>query len=900
MLEARLPCWKLFENMFIFLNNCRHPKTKACISFTAQNITIMKTFFKLFLVVFIAVLVNACSQTSSNDSSITIDINQNWQFSEADKNNWKEAQVPGCVHSDLLKHGVIEDPFYRLNEHDMQWIDKKDWEYKTSFILNKETFSKDRIDLNFAGLDTYADVYLNGVLILKVDNMFRGWTVDCKKHLKEGENSLRIVFHSPIKVGLDIYDNYPYVVQSSANDLAKIGKVPGEKWVSPHVRKAPYQFGWDWGPRLVTSGIWEPIILKAWNMARLDNIHTKQLSLSDDIAQLNAVFEIESNENEQATLTVFVDNQQYSQKTVELKKGTHAYNVEFQIENPQRWWSNGLGEAHLYKLKGTVTTKAGIETYEHTLGLRTIELVREDDEVGRSFYFKLNGKPVFMKGANYIPNDVFLDRVSPEKYEHIIKSAADCHFNMLRVWGGGIYEKTIFYDLCDKYGILVWQDFMFACNMYPGHPEFLESIKHEAEYNVRRLRNHPSIALWCGNNEILGAWFGWGWKEDNEKNQPEGAKAMWQAYKDIFLDVLPTAVKSHDPSKQYWASSPQAGDTIKTNKVDGDEHDWRIWFQDVPFITYHDGAARFVSEYGFQSFPELKTVKKYTIPEDYDINSEVMKSHQRSFIGNGAIKRYMDNYYRNPKDFESFLYVGLLLQAEGIRTGIEGHRINMPTTMGSLYWQLNDVWPVASWSSIDYYGNWKALQYFTRKAFAPVMAVPDTKTDNLLIYAVSDLFEDKAGKLELEILDFNGHQLWAYQSDVRINANTSTVIFKDKLTDVLKGINTSEAVLSTKLYSDNNLSYSTTSYFKEAKDLNLPEPHISHSIKAIENGYEITVSTRQLAKNIYFSYDEAEGWFSDNYFDLLPGKSKTIIFETDMSIDNLQDKLLIRTLKDTY
>jgi len=859
----------------------------------------MKLTRLLFLLVAV-ILFGACSSPNQKASSKVMTIDSNWQFSEAGTDNWRSAQVPGCVHTDLLSHDVIKDPFYRLNEHDVQWIDKKDWEYKTTFSLNDQVLQNDKIILNFAGLDTYADVYLNDTHILKADNMFRGWEVDCKAHLKNGENTLRIYFHSPIKVGVDIYDNFPYIVQSSANDLAKIGQVPGEKWISPHVRKAPYHFGWDWGPRLVSSGIWEPITLKAFNAAQLKNIHTRQIALSDDKAELSSIFEIEATQAGQATLSVAIDEKTVQTTKIELKEGTHTYPVNFEINKPKRWWSNGLGEAHLYQLKGKLATAAGSEEYSHTLGLRTIELVREDDEVGRSFYFKLNGKPVFMKGANIIPNDVFLDRVTPEKYEHIIKSAADCHFNMLRVWGGGIYEKKIFYDLCDQYGILVWQDFMFACNMYPGNPEFLESVKHEAEYNVRRLRNHPSIALWCGNNEILAAWFGWGWKEDNEKKQPHGAEAMWKAYKDIFIDVLPKAVEAHDPDKQYWASSPQAGDTIRTNKIDGDEHDWRIWFQDVPFITYHDGAARFVSEYGFQSFPELKTVKKYTTPEDYDINSEVMKSHQRSFIGNGAIKRYMDNYYRNPKDFESFLYVGLVLQAEGIRTGIEGHRINMPTTMGSLYWQLNDVWPVASWSSIDYYGNWKALQYYTRKAFAPIVAVPDTKTDDLLIYTVSDHFDDKDAKLELKILDFSGKELWSHNADISIKANTSNVVFSKSLKTLLKNIDTENAVLSTKLIVDDKTAYATTSFFKEVKDLNLPEPQVDFTVKKVDKGYAISVSAKNMAKNTYFSLDEAEGWFSDNYFDLLPGESRTITFETNEDIADIENKLLVRTIKDTY
>jgi len=860
----------------------------------------MRLFSRLVFLLMAVVVFGSCSKQEQKESSTTLTIDQNWQFSEANTNEWRTASVPGCVHTDLLSHNLIKDPFYRLNEHDVQWIDKKDWEYKTTIAVDKTILNNDKIALNFAGIDTYADVYLNDKLILEADNMFRGWEVECKHLLTEGENTLRIYFHSPIKIGLDIYDNYPYVVQSSANDLAKIGQVPGEKWVSPHVRKAPYQFGWDWGPRLVSSGIWEPITLKAWSVAQLKNIHTRQITLSDEQAQLISIFEIEAKQDESARLSIFIDDKEIQSAQVKLQEGTHTYDFNFTINNPQKWWSNGLGKAHLYDLKGILTTSGGTEKYEHTLGLRTIELVREDDKVGRSFYFKLNGEPVFMKGANYIPNDVFLDRVSPEKYEHIIKSAADCHFNMLRVWGGGIYEKEIFYDLCDKYGILVWQDFMFACNMYPGHPEFLESVKQEAEYNVRRLRNHPSIALWCGNNEILGAWFGWGWKEDNEKTQPHGAEAMWKAYKDIFLDVLPAAVEKYDPDKQYWASSPQAGDTIRTNKIDGDEHDWRIWFQDVPFITYHDGAARFVSEYGFQSFPELKTVKKYTIPEDYDINSEVMKSHQRSFIGNGAIKRYMDNYYRNPRDFESFLYVGLLLQAEGIRTGIEGHRINMPTTMGSLYWQLNDVWPVASWSSIDYFGNWKALQYYTRKAFAPIIAVPDTKTDDLLIYTVSDQFNDKSAQLELKLIDFKGKELWSHNDDIIIKANTSNVVFNKTLKALLKGINASESVLSTKLIIDGKTEYETTSYFKEAKDMNLPAPEISIITNKINNGYSITVTTDLLAKNTYICIDEAEGWFSDNYFDLLPGETRTIVFETEEEIDDFEHKLLIRTLNDTY
>jgi beta-mannosidase len=700
--------------------------------------------------------------------------------------------------------------------------------------------------------------------------------------------------------GLEIYDNYPYVVQSSPNDLAKIGKVPGEKWVSPHVRKAPYQFGWDWGPRLVTSGIWEPVILEAWSSARIADVYTRQKQLAETEALLSSILEIESTGKQMATVNILVDDEVVQTKEVSLNSGVNEVEVEYEIENPELWWPNGLGEQNMYHLTAQVVTSQGKSEFTHTLGLRTVELVREKDKVGVSFYFKVNGHPVFMKGANVIPNDVFLDRVTPEKYEHIIKSAHDSNFNMLRVWGGGIYEKNIFFDLCDKYGILIWQDFMFACNMYPGDPEFLNSVKEEAEYNVRRLRNHPSIALWCGNNEVLEAWFQWGWKFNNTQKQPEGAKAMWKAYKDIFLDILPGAVKSYDPDRSYWASSPQSGDTVVSHSVDGDKHDWRVWFHKVPFTEYHKNPARFVSEYGFQSFPELKTIKKYALPEDYDIESEVMQSHQRSFIGNKQIKYYLEQDYRKPKDFESFIYTGLVLQAEGIRTGIEGHRMNMPNTMGSLYWQLNDVWPVASWSSIDYYGNWKALQYFVRKVFEPVIVVPDTKTKELQVYVVSDRLKDFNASLELRILDFKGKELWNNSERITVKANSSNIVFRKKLKELLKGMNKKEVVLDVRLHKGEEQIYHTTKYFEKVKDLNLPQTAIKVSVDKCDRGYEITVTADWLAKNVYLSFDDVDGWFSDNYFDMLHDEKRVVCFETDEVIENPASKLKVESIVVTY
>jgi beta-mannosidase len=406
--------------------------------------------------------------------------------------------------------------------------------------------------------------------------------------------------------------------------------------------------------------------------------------------------------------------------------------------------------------------------------------------------------------------------------------------------------------------------------------------------------------LWCGNNEVLEAWFQWGWKEENEKKQPEGAKAMWKAYKDIFVKILPETVNEYDPDRPYWASSPQSGDTVVSHVIDGDKHDWRVWFHKVPFTIYHDNPARFVSEYGFQSFPEMKTIKKYALPEDYDINSEVMKSHQRSFIGNKQIKYYMDQYFRQPKDFESFIYTGLVLQGEGIKTGIEGHRFSMPRTMGSLYWQLNDVWPVASWSSIDYYGNWKAEQYMVRKAFEPVIVVPDIKTGELVMYVVSDKLEDEPAELKMRILDFNGKELWSGTENVTVKANSSNIVYRKDLKKLLKGIDPENAVLDVTLANGDKEIYRTTKYFKRTKDLNLPEPNLKiETVKTI-NGYRVTVSTDVLAKNVYLSFEDYDGWFTDNFFDLLPGESRSVEFQTKERIEKPADKIKVRSIRDTY
>lgn len=857
---------------------------------------------QLFSILILVIIFWSCEKPDSN-LMIQKEINENWQFSQSGKNEWLPAKVPGTVHTDLLANGKIEDPFYRLNEHNLQWIDKVDWEYKTTFTVDKDFLQKDVIELDFKGLDTYAEVFVNAEKVLSADNMFRDWSADIKAVLKEGENELHVVLRSPITEGIKKYDAQGYVIPVSNNDLAEIGQVEGNKLVSIYTRKAGYHFGWDWGPRFVTSGIWRPVILKAWNSAKIENLQIVQNTVAEDKATFTAVFEIDVVTEGKANLSVTNDGTVLANSEVELKKGVAKYSFDFEIASPKLWWTNGLGEAHLYDIKGELNVGGSTVSEETRIGIRTLELVREKDAAGTSFYFKLNGHPVFMKGANYIPNDVFLPRVTEENYRKVVETAKISNNNMLRVWGGGVYEEDIFYNLCDEAGILVWQDFMFACAMFPGDDAFLENVKQEAIDNVKRLRNHPSIGLWCGNNEILAAWKGWGWEQKELALNPENAAKIWKAYEDIFHKVLPEVVAEYNPQISYWSSSPSSGTGIPADLVNGDEHYWGVWWGKAPFQTYATHLPRFMSEYGFQSFPEIATVRKYAIPDDYDIFSEVMKSHQRSTIGNGTIEYYMLQEYKKPKDFESFLYVNHVLQAEGIKFGLEGHRRAMPFCMGSLYWQINDVWPVASWSSTDYYQKWKALQYYVKKGFEPVLISPFTVGDTLKVDVINDRLTEINATLKLKMIDFNGKVLWEKTSEVTVPANASTNYFEVNKTAFLKesGNQAANSVLICELVSEGNkLSSKNSFFFKPFKELKIEKPQVSVETAKTGEGFDITLKTDKLAKNVYLQIGDEEGFFSDNYFDLLPGEMVIIQLKTSVSEERLKEVLTVRTLDGAF
>jgi len=839
------------------------------------------------------IITSASSQPGAGRSvgnRLVIPINTGWQFREAGKDAWYNATVPGCVHIDLLANRLIDDPFYRDNEQKQQWIGKTDWEYQTHFAVTRDVLDREHLELLFEGLDTYAEVYLNGTLILNADNMFRMWRVDCKHLLKIGDNTLRVRFRSPINEILPLMAKMKYQLPAP-NDQ-------GEK-TSPYTRKAPYQYGWDWGPRFVTSGIWRPVFLEAWDRARVSNVQIVTKRITPAAASLAANVEIEADASGKAILVVRNQTNKtvVAEKELSLDKGINRIPIDFALPRPQLWWPNGLGAHPLYSFQVQLMIDGKLVDQKRTrTGVRSLELRQQPDEAGKSFTFFINGIPVFAKGANWIPADSFPTRITRAKYRELVSSARDANMNMLRVWGGGIYESDDFYDACDEMGILVWQEFMFACSMYPANPEFLDNIRHEAIDNVTRLRNHPSIVLWCGNNEIETAWQHWGWKQTLPAS-------LWDDYKKLFHGVLAEVTAALDPSRPYWPSSPSSNleDDPDSQRI-GDVHYWQVWHAAAPFSEYEKQHPRFMSEYGFQSFPQIGTVKTYTLPNERDIQSPVMLAHQRHPRGNQLIREYMLREYPQPKDFESFLYVSQVLQADGIRTGAEHLRRIMPHNMGSLYWQIDDCWPVASWSSIDYYGRWKALQYYARRFYTSLLISPHVEDGRLKFYIVSDQPKPAPAKIHVALMDFDRHVLKSFDREVTIAPLASGSYFDITLTDLLQGTDAKNSYAYCELLVGGKVASSHDYFFAPFKDLRLPKPFITFEVAPARSGFQLTVNSDKFARAVYLSVNDDDGSFSDNYFDLIPAKPVVIEYHAraPLSLKDFRERLKSRSMVDAF
>ena len=675
---------------------------------------------------------------------IEMELHQNWQLKNSKDNVWLNATIPGNVHTDLLDNKIIENPFIGNNEFKLQWISENDWEYKTQFSLDEEVLQKKHIELNFEGLDTFASVFLNDSLILKANNAFRSWNVDVK-HILKTENKLQVVFENTSKFEEKEKKKLPY-------ELPEGNRI--------FIRKAQFQYGWDWGPKLISSGIWKGVYLKAWEDTIIDEVFIAQGQNSIKKATFYAELKITSQLNSKAQIWTEVNDTIFKENIGLLGK-TFDYTIPITIDNPKLWWPHNLGKPHLYDISFKVVVDGKVvdkKSIKH--GIRRIDLITEKDSIGESFYFKVNGVPIYAKGANYIPQNSLQNKVSDSHYEKLLDDVVDANMNMLRVWGGGIYENDIFYELCDEKGILVWQDFMFACAMYPGDEAFLENVKQEAIDNVKRLRNHASIALWCGNNENSEGWQNWGWQNNRSDAEKE---EIWNNYLRVFDDILPLAVAQNSET-DYWESSPKYGRSNLKYKTEGDAHDWWIWHDAYPFEHLEENVPRFMSEFGFQSFPSYEVIKYINQNDSIDISSEGFQSHQKHSRGFQLIREYMERDFPVPSNDEDYVYMSQLLQAYGITKGIEAHRRAKPYNMGTLFWQLNDCWPSVSWSSIDFFGNWKALHYKAKKAFTNVLISSKIENDTLKTFVINDELKSHEGQLSIQILDFDGNIVWKNSS----------------------------------------------------------------------------------------------------------------------------------------
>ncbi len=821
-----------------------------------------------------------------------------WQFREAGTDEWFPARVPGSVHTDLLALGRIPDPFVADNELLVQWVAERDWEYRRVFDVPPQLREEERLFLVCDGLDTLAEVALNGQSLGRAENMFRRYEWDVTARLREGENELYIRFASPLA--------YIRARQARRLMVAPSHSIPG----GLYLRKAPCQFGWDWGPQLPPIGIWKDVRLEGYSVARLADVHLRQhhgpegrVTLTADVA-LDRWREADLT----AVLQLIAPDGGVQRAKVLLPGNAIAARLEMEVADPQLWWPNGYGPQPLYLAEVALYQDEVLrDRRSFQVGLRTLELRRQKDEWGESFVFVVNGVPIFAKGANWIPADSFPTRVTDEHLEHLIRSAAEAHMNMLRVWGGGFYEDDRFYDLCDRYGILVWQDLIFSCSTYPlDEEEFLENVRAEVVENIRRLRHRASLALWCGNNEMEWGWESWGWIYE------PGGRELRAVYDRFFHHILPEICAREDPDRACWPSSPSSG----TPFVDvnggqaGDTHCWDVWHWMRPFRFYREHVSRFVSEFGFQSLPPLATVRTYAAEADWNMTSYIMEHHQRNAEGNGKIVAYLTEHFRMPKDFPSLVYLTQILQAEAVRTGAEHWRRNRHRVGGALYWQLNDCWPVASWSSIDYFGRWKALHYAARRFYAPVLLSAEDDGPRVALFVTSDLREEWRGRVRWSLETVEGEVLRSGEEEVTVPPMSSVQVcatdFTEPLTAgpsiTLRPNFRRDVVLVYELWQGGGRRSMGVVPFVPNKHLELPDPQLRVAVRQTEDGFAIDVMAERLARFVWLELEGADAVFSDNFFDLPAGRTVTVTMPLlpGWTANRLRQSLRVRSLRDSY
>jgi Beta-galactosidase/beta-glucuronidase len=835
----------------------------------------------------------------SAQQSETLSLNDGWQFSQMNKEQWYDAQVPGSVQRDLVHHNVLPDPYWGTNEVQVQWVEDENWDFKKTFAVTADQLNYDDAVIFFEGLDTHADVFLNGARIMQAENMFVGHTIPVKNLLKEGENKLYIRFYSPVQRMMPARETFGYEYPA--------GNDHRDEKLSVYNRKAPYHFGWDWGIRIVQMGIWKPVSIHFYNNARIDDFYIKQTSVTPQSAKIDNEIEVYSVSEEPLKATVSVayslknGGTQTITKEVNLTKGENRFSLPLEIADPQLWMPVDWGEQHLYDftVRLTINNRVIAEKTVKT-GLRSVRHIAKEDEHGKSFYFEVNGIPLFAKGANYIPGEIFTTQQDAGYYDRLFDNITAANMNFVRVWGGGIYENEEFYRQADERGILVWQDFIFGCVPYPSDTAFLANVQEEVIYNIKRLRNHASLAFWCGNNEVEEGLQHWGWQKEYPT---EVMEAWFEGYDKTFRELLPGLVNEFDGTRSYIHGSPYDSNWGNPETfASSDVHDWGLWYGHLPFEGMAERLPRFASEFGFQSFPEMKTIRSFAPEDQWSLESGVMTVHQKASTGNTLIKKYMDMYYPEPGNFEDFVYIGLVMQGNGMEESVEAMRRGRPYCMGALYWQINDDWPVVSWSSIDYYNNWKAQHYRMRDVLAPLALGVEFKEEKLNYYTMSDYLQDRNDlQLTVQAIDFSTGKRKEFKEKVNAKANSSNIVKTFSVSDLVTEEEKSHTLIHAFLADKKGKRISTKDYFFYwPNKLELPETEVKREVQYRDGEYRVTLLSKKLAKDVFMEIPVQGARFSDNFIDLLPGEKRTIVITSPELKASDKTPVTVKHIRETY
>ena len=822
-----------------------------------------------------------------------------WEFRQHGKPDepWRGAIVPGCVHTDLLRHGLIKDPFYGTNELDLQWIEEQAWDYRCSVTLDASLWKHENLDLVLDGLDTVATVRVNGRVVLESENMFHRHRVAVRDALKPGVNEITVHFGSAL-----------HYIRTHRTEF-----VPKFEFNDPvgncvRIRKEQRQFGWDWGPRFVTCGLWREARIEAWSGNRIESAHITQKHESGKVT-LHVTPEL-------ARPGVGVVRGVVKRSGQVVAKFEHDRAV---IEQPRLWWPAGQGEQALYdvELEVVVGDKV-VSKWSRQIGLRTIELDMAEDGIDCAgpektkltrFGLRVNGRLVFAKGANWIPAHAFVAGLSRADYEPLLRSARDANMNLMRLWGGGIYEHDAFYDVCDELGLLVWHDFMFACTLYPGDDAFVESVRREAMDQVRRVRHHASLALWCGNNEVA---------QLNMAALTEQASYR-DAYERVFVQTLPGVLSKMDPATPYLHSSPAMAvpGLLETVLPSQDAHDWNVWHAGKPVEHYEGTNHRFCSEFGMQSYPSQRIAETFCPEGELNVFSPTFENHQKHGAGNQVIFDYVSRLYRFPKDYRSTAYLSQLNQAYCMKVGIEHFRRSSPACLGAVYWQLNDCWPVASWSSIEFGGAWKALQYAARRFFAPALVSVRhigkawktrgnyTKTDTGVVdvYAVQDGPSAIEATLAWSLIKIDGLQIESGRQDLTLEPMRGKVVSRLDLTDHVERVGRARVLLRVSLLDGSGRVLSEdTVLFTAPRNLELARESIDVAWDTTDSDQPgVTLRSKAYHHRVCLELGGMGARWSDNFFDLFPGEPKRVeLIEYDRSQKDLTGRLSVFSLVDSF